>query len=330
MTVLRCCPRTLRFVILLSGLIFVGLTIPFILKIQASAHYRERTVYARQQVESLKSRCPANVSVQKWDQGVEWTSNAITQIYFSPTHGDIESLENLCRFLDRKTQEKIGLNTLRSIWEEFAKVQGSGQNIAVNFRDVRLLTEEPITDDNLADLWSLDQCIYLDLSNTDVTDAGMKYLVEANVELLDLSSTQVGDQGIRELMQIKSLAGLHIGRTQITDDGVRYLLSKPALDSLSLSHTGITDEGLKSVGQLTHMNTLWLDGTHITDRGLESLTNLHQMTQLDLSGTGVTSEGVLLLKDLKALRMLILKDTGISKDEIARLKSVFRQCVVQH
>ena len=319
-------PRTVRYAVLLVALVFVGLSIPVILEVRASTHYRERAAYAKQQVEGLKSSCPGNVPVQQWERGVDWTSNAISQIYFSPTHGDIESLENLCQFLDHQIQTDVGLNTLRSIWEEYEKARGRGQKYATTFRDVRLLTEEPITDDDLTNLWSLDRCLYLDLSNTAVTDAGMKHLSEAKFELLDLSGTKVGDQGIKELMLIKSLTGLHIGNTLVTNDGLNHLLSKPTIDSLSLTNTVITDEGLKYVEQLTRLETLWLDGTKITDRGLMHLTNLHEMTQLDLTATSVTSDGVLQLKDLKSLRMVILKNTAISKDQIVALETAFQNC----
>ena len=318
--------RTVRYTVLLAALVFVGLSIPVILEVRASTHYRERAAYAEQQVESLKSSCPANVPVQQWERGVNWTSNAISQIYFSPIHGDIESLENLCQFLDQQIQTDVGLNTLRSIWEEFEKSRGRGQKYATTFRDVRLLTEEPITDDDLTNLWSLDRCLHLDLSNTAVTDAGMKHLAEAKFELLILSGTKVGDQGIKELMLIKNLTGLHIGNTRVTNDGLNHLLSKPTIDSLSLKNTVITDEGLKYVGQLTRLETLWLDGTKITDRGLMHLTNLHEMTHLDLTATSVTSDGVLQLKDLKSLRMVILKNTAISKDQIVTLETAFQNC----
>ena len=319
---------TFRYTIYFIGLVIVGLSIPVILKVRASGHYRERAAYAIKQVDSLKSRRPENVPVQQWDRGVDWTSNAISQIYFSPDHGDIESLENLCQSLDQQTQQDVGLNTLRSIWEEYENARGLGQRFATTFRDVRLRTKEPITDDDLANLWSLDRCLYLDLGNTAVTDAGMKYLAKGKFEQLDLSNTKVGDDGIRELMKIQSLLALHIGNTSITNEGLKHLLLKPGMDSLSLMRTNITDEGLIYVGQLTRLETLWLDRTKITDRGLTHLKNLHNMTQLDLSATPVTLRGIVQLKDLKSLRMLILKNTAISKVEIGILQVEFPNCKI--
>jgi hypothetical protein len=219
MTFQQGCPRRLRYIILLAGFLLVAMTLPAILSVRASLHYRERARYAKQQVEGLKSRRPENVPALKWDRGVDWTSNAISQIYFSPEYGDIKSLENLCLFLDRQMQTDPGLNTLRSIWEEYEHANGSGQRYAKTFRDVRLLTDEPITDNDLATLWSLDCCLSLDLSNTAVTDTGMEHLAGARFELLDLSGTRVGDRGIKALTQIKSLHCLLLGDTQITDDG---------------------------------------------------------------------------------------------------------------
>jgi len=319
----------MRYIMVFVGLVLVALLISVIAHIRTIRHYRERADYAKQQVEKLKSRRPKNVSAEKWDRGVDWTSNAISQIYFSPSYGELESLESLCQFLDQQTKKDIGLNTLRSIWDEYEKARGRGQRFAVTFRDIRLLTEEPVTDDDLVNLWSLDRCLYLDLNNTAVTDAGMRHLAESKLELLELSSTKVGDAGVKDLMQIKSLTGLHIGHTLITDDGLQFLLSKPALRSLSLNNTGITDEGLTYVGQLTRLEILWLEGTKITDAGLAQLTNLQELTQLDLTATSVTSEGVVGLKDLKSLRMLIVKNTKISKGEIAALQREFSNCTIR-
>ncbi len=329
MTAHRNPPRLVRYITILIGLVLAGLVISAIWKVRTFWYYHDRAEYAKQQVESLKSHCPKNVSVEKWDRGVDWTSNAISQIYFSPDHGDLESLESLCQFLDQQTKKDVGLNTLRSIWDEYEKARGRGQRFAVTFRDIRLLTEEPVTDDDLVNLWSLDRCLYLDLDNTAVTDAGMRHLAESKLELLQLSSTKVGDAGIKDLMQIKGLTGLHIGDTLITNDGLKYLLSKPALRSLSLNNTGITDEGLTYIGQLTQLETLWLEATKITDGGLAQLTNLHEMTQLDLTATSATREGVVRLKDLRSLRMLIVKNTAISKGEIASLQKEFGDCTIR-
>jgi hypothetical protein len=124
-----------------------------------------------------------------------------------------------------------------------------------------LLTAEPITDDDLANLWSLDRCFHLDLSNTAVTDAGMKHLAEARIRMIDLSGTKVGNQGLKELLRIPSLTILNLGNTQITNDGLKFLLDNPNVDSLSLENLNITDEGLKYVGQLTRLKTLWLGAT---------------------------------------------------------------------
>ena len=330
MTADRNPPRVLRYIMVFIGLVLVAFLISVIAHVRTVRHYNERAGYAKQQVEKLKSRCPKNVSAEKWDRGVDWTSNAISQIYFSPSHGDLESLESLCQFLDQETEKDVGLKTLRSIWDEYEKARGRSQRLALRFRDIRLLTEEPVTDDDLVDLWSLDRCLYLDLNNTAVTDAGMRHLADSRLESLELWNTKVGDAGIKDLMQMKNLTSLHLGHTLITDDGLKLLLSKPALRSLSLSNTGITDEGLTYVGQLTRLETLWLEGTKITDTGLEQLTNLQELTQLDLTATLVTSEGVLQLKVLRSLRMLILKNTGISKTDIAALQKEFGDCKIRN
>ena len=95
---------------------------------------------------------------------------------------------------------QVDLATLQWVWEECEKAPRRGAVYAIRFRDVRLLTKEPITDDDLPHLWSLDKCLHLELHNTQVTDQGLKHLEGlSNLKYLSLHNTQVTDEGVARL-----------------------------------------------------------------------------------------------------------------------------------
>ena len=52
---------------------------------------------------------------------VDWTSNVVCQIYFSPEHGNLDSLRRLCESLDQKTSGPVDMTTLQWVWEECEK-----------------------------------------------------------------------------------------------------------------------------------------------------------------------------------------------------------------
>ena len=65
---------------------------------------------------------------------------------------------------------------------------------------------------------------WLDLSNTQVTDASLKELAGLKqLRTLNLSNTQVTDAGLKELAGLKQLQTLYLYRAQVTDAGVRKL-----------------------------------------------------------------------------------------------------------
>jgi hypothetical protein len=156
----------------------------------------------QEKIRSLKARPPSGVPPAQWDRAVDWTANLIAQVYFAPDKGDPDSLRHLNDTLDERMKREVDLTTLQWIWEECEKTPRSGAQCASQFRDVRLLTKEPITDDDLPHLWSLNKCWYLDLSNTQVTDQGLEHLEGlSNLEHLWLQNTQVTPEGVQKLQR---------------------------------------------------------------------------------------------------------------------------------
>jgi hypothetical protein len=233
--------------------------------------YYGRVDETRGKIESLRRRCPADVPPQQWEQAVDWTSNVICQIYFSPAHGDLNSLRRLCEALDEKLAEEVDLGTLQWVWDQCELAQGHGRVYAIRFRDVRLLTKPPITDDSLPGLWSLNKCLGLDLSDTQVTDAGMVHLKGSdNLTSLDLANTQVGDAGIEHIAANANLVSLGLSHTAVTDAGMGHLASMPGLRNLQLDGTQLTDAGLLELARCPQIDSVSVVDTAVSTEGVEA------------------------------------------------------------
>jgi len=90
----------------------------------------------------------------------------------------------------------------------------------------------PSASDKELEHWTgLTKLSFLDLSNTQVTDAGLAHLKGlTNLSFLSLSNTQVTDAGLAHLKGLTNLSFLSLERTRVTDAGLKEL--KRALPSL--------------------------------------------------------------------------------------------------
>ena len=133
----------------------------------------------------------------------------------------------------------------------------------------------------------------LDLSDTRVTDAGLKELAgKKSLQLLSLHDTPVTDAGLKELSGLTNLQTLNLERTQVTNAGMKDLAGLTSLQSLDLYHTHVDDAGLKDVAGLTSLKSLYLSDLKVTDTGLKALARLTGLKLLYLNGTLVTDEGI--------------------------------------
>ena len=88
---------------------------------------------------------------------------------------------------------------------------------------------------------------------------------------LDLSGTRVTDAGLSTVALFRNLTRLHLNRTRITDSGLRQLAGLQQLEYLNLYGTGVTDAGLQSLAALKRLRTLYVWQTGVSDGGLERL-----------------------------------------------------------
>jgi serine/threonine protein kinase len=134
---------------------------------------------------------------------------------------------------------------------------------------------------------------YVNLTNTQATDAGLAQLKEIKgLALLYLDGTKVSGAGLAQLKELKSPGLLSLSGTQVTDAGLAQLKEIKGLRVLGLAHTKVSDAGLANLKELKSLIHLHLTGTNATDEGLEQLKELKELTLLVLPNTKVTAKGL--------------------------------------
>ena len=161
---------------------------------------------------------------------------------------------------------------------------------------------------------------------------------------LDLSSTEITDAGFEKLVSLSHLETLSIGSNRILGPGLSLLRSLPVLKHLDVSGIQRVDSGLwgialndtnmQRIGELTRLETLQLNGANISDRGLDrpghelarrkeltSLPNLKglvNLRRLELNRTPLNRAALHALIELPRLRHLSLEyATGVDDEAVA-------------
>jgi hypothetical protein len=151
----------------------------------------------------------------------------------------------------------------------------------------------------------------LDLSHSDVTDAGLAHLrpLRRLTELNLGGCERITDLGLAHLTALRRLKTLNLSRCpQITDKGIIHLRTLIRLEELDLSRCPqITDEGIKHLGTLPRLTSLDLSGTDITDAGLIHLSHLNTLTNLKLYKCDITDKGLAHLRAFTQLTHLSLE-----------------------
>jgi hypothetical protein len=279
--------------------------------------------YVEERINSLKSQRPANVTPEHWEEAVGWGRTAFANLW-SWDVNNWPDLEVFAAALDEKIAQGDGLATLRWLWDELERRAERGPMYAAAFKPVRAMTPDPITDDNVGDLWGLSACATLDLSGTEVSDTGLSRLAKAkNLSTLLLNDTRVTERGLAQLSALQHLEGLQLRRCKKLGAANPTGLSGLAkLRGLDLTDTPIGDRqlaGLKLPSQITHLN---LSNTAITDQGLSHLVPLVHLIDLDLSGTQVAGPGLKYLGKLPSLSGLNLSRTPLADRDLQSLKDL--------
>lgn len=215
-----------------------------------------------------------------------------------------------------------------------------------------------VTDVDLDRLTRLPTLRTLDLSLTDVTDAGMERLKGLsqvtdlrlayaelitdsgvaylkgwkNLEHLNLRGTKVNDTGLEHLKSLTHLKSLDVSFSEVTDAGLDHLTSLAELEEIAIGGNKMSGIGLHSLKLLPRLKSLDVSGSQRTDSGiwsisitdlnLESLASLAQLQALNLGGTKISNLGIMKLGTLTQLRSLDLNSTQVGDAGLAVISSL--------
>jgi hypothetical protein len=169
---------------------------------------------------------------------------------------------------------------------------------------------------------NMDVAAHVDLSHSRVTDSDLVYLLAfQHCGQFNLSDTQISNAGLPHLRKVAGERWLDLSRTRVTDVSALFDGSWRTIPS-----------GLKLAGnRIASVQTLpkywcplWeldLSDTDADDGTLESLSD--GLTNLNLCGTNVSDDGLLSLLSKEGLSKLNLIDTKVTPTGVARLKALW-------
>ncbi len=177
----------------------------------------------------------------------------------------------------------------------------------------------PMTDMGLKRLAGLHGVTVLDISGSQITDAGMAYLV-VHSDLEDLNlwwCESITDYGLKNLYALNRLKNLNVGRcANITDEGLDTIGSIRTIENLNMSATGLSDTGIAALKRLHRLKSLILDETNITGEGLGKLDDVRRLAELSLFRcVRLRNAGLVSLRALDFLTSLNLGDCGQIRDQ---------------
>lgn len=115
---------------------------------------------------------------------------------------------------------------------------------------------EPITKDDIAELSKSRTITYLRLSNSEVDDSYVPYLLKMPLEKLDINDSKISDKGLMELTKLKGLKLLKVALVdnQLTYPGTQdFARHRPDVKMDIINSMGIKDDGLDGEAQLDNL-----------------------------------------------------------------------------
>lgn len=191
-----------------------------------------------------------------------------------------------------------------------------------------------ITDAGLADLTHLPDLrvlsVYADFSakdrksrgndpNPSITDTGLAHLANCpNLEKLDVSGSELTDAGLERLVaDCPHLRELTIDNAPLTTKGLRCLGSLSQLEQLRCYGTAIDDSVVEQFGSLHKLREI-IGNVSISNAGAESLAALPSLEQLPLSGN--CDDGCMeFVAAMRSLKELSIENSQITDEGFALL-----------
>lgn len=112
-------------------------------------------------------------------------------------------------------------------------------------REVSLyLAGDSITDEEVALLKSISNIKWLNLANTEVTNAGLANIADLQLNKLHLERTSIGDEGLVHLKNQTELIYLNLYATKVTNEGLKHLSGLKKLRKLYVWQSAVDQTGM--------------------------------------------------------------------------------------
>lgn len=177
---------------------------------------------------------------------------------------------------------------------------------------------------------------WIDLSDTQVTDAGLAHLSDmTSLTELYINNTAVSDDGVASLSKLYRLKTLSLIQTRITDKSISFLHELTDLESLDLRGNAMTDHTLLMLKPLKNLRFLFLNGermditgryldlVQLSEDGVSAIAELEKLENLELSNCGLTDHALRYIAKLQSLESLVLsRNNEITDAGLQHLKSL--------
>jgi hypothetical protein len=169
------------------------------------------------------------------------------------------------------------------------------------------------------DIFNMDVAANVDLSHSRVTDSDLVYLQAfQHCGQFNLSDTQISNAGLLHLRKVAGQRWLDLSRTRVTDVSALFGHWRTIPGGLKLSGNRIAVVQTPPK-HWTPLMELDLSDTDADDGTLEWLSD--GLTNLNLCGTNVSDDGLMFLLSKEGLSKLNLIDTKVTPTGVARLKA---------
>ena len=130
-----------------------------------------------------------------------------------------------------------------------------------------------------------DQVVEVRLTDAGVSDDLLAALPEfEELRILNLSQNEITGAGLKHLAQMKHLEDLDLAYTKVGDDDMATLGGIASLRRLDLSHNRLSGRGLHRLEPLSNLETICLVATPLRDGGLEKLAAFPGLTMCNIFG----------------------------------------------
>ncbi len=184
-----------------------------------------------------------------------------------------------------------------------------------------------VSDRELANISHLTGLVDLDLSQTDVGNAGLLQLGKLiHLKKLNLDSTLVTAKGLSGIQSLKELEALNLQCNHVGDAGFESLEHLSGLKKLELAKSNIGDRGVKAISTVKGLTYLDLNFTSVGNIGSSFLSRLKNLSELQIAYTKVNGRGLQYIKQINSLKRIVYSTGQFSQTELKDLKRTFPRC----